>query len=426
MGKTVKVRDLVIGSGACKICAPIIGKNKNDILMQTRTLFGLDIDLVEWRADYYDCVNYLSMFQLLAELRNILGNIPIIYTFRTKEEGGEKDISKEDYAELLTFIAKHNLADIIDLEMISKQEIVPKLVKTLKYTGVKIIGSNHDFVRTPSKNEILSRLIKMEEMGADICKIAVTPKKASDVDTLMYATKEFYDSERVPVVTMSMSEMGAISRISGETTGSAITFASGTGSSAPGQISVRQVKNIFNLIWQIHMDYNIMLIGFMGTGKTTISSALKKITGLEEIDTDQYIAKKEGISISRMFETYGEAYFRKKETEALTEIQNLRGRIVSCGGGAVLKDENVAIMKKSGIIVLLTATPETVLKRVRYSDARPILNGNMSVEYISKMMENRKNRYMKVADITVSTDDRSIVDICEEILQKLLQYGKNS
>lgn len=162
-----------------------------------------------------------------------------------------------------------------------------------------------------------------------------------------------------------------------------------------------------------------MLIGFMGAGKTTVSRELSRITGMEEIDMDAYIVEKEGMAISDMFEQFGEEYFREKETESLIEIMKHTNRIVSCGGGVVVKEKNVEHMKNGGVVVLLTATPETTLARVKNSTDRPILNGNMNVEFISQLMEKRRERYLAVADIIVATDNKTIPDICREIMDKI-------
>lgn len=167
------------------------------------------------------------------------------------------------------------------------------------------------------------------------------------------------------------------------------------------------------------MRKNIMLIGFMGAGKTTVSRELSRMTGKKELDMDAYIVEREGMSIADMFEKYGEEYFRKKETESLIEIMKMEGLIVSCGGGVVVKDENVEIMKNEGVIVLLTATPETTLARVKDSKDRPILNGNMNIEFITNLMNKRKDRYLSVADVIVATDNKMISDICKEIMDKI-------
>ena len=167
------------------------------------------------------------------------------------------------------------------------------------------------------------------------------------------------------------------------------------------------------------MEKNIMLIGFMGAGKTPVSRELSKMTGKKELDMDAYIVDREGMSIAVMFDKYGEEYFRKKETESLVEIMDMEDLIVSCGGGVVVKDENVEHMKKGGVIVLLTATPETTLERVKNSTDRPILNGNMNIQFITNLMNKRKDRYLSVADIIVETDNKKVSDICKEIMDKI-------
>lgn len=174
------------------------------------------------------------------------------------------------------------------------------------------------------------------------------------------------------------------------------------------------------------MDYNIMLIGFMGTGKTTISREMSKLMNMKEVDMDDYIVKSQKMSINDIFDKYGEEYFRNIETECLKEIQIRKGMIVSCGGGVVLKDENVKLMKDGGVIVLLTATAQTVYNRVKNSKDRPILNGHMNVEYIASLMEKRRQRYLDVADIKIATDGRTPRDICQEIIESLDKIVKNS
>ena len=146
------------------------------------------------------------------------------------------------------------------------------------------------------------------------------------------------------------------------------------------------------------MKQHIYLIGFMGTGKTTISHKLRELTGAKEIDMDAWIVEKNALSINEMFEKYGETYFRDRET------------------GAVLRQENTQMMKESGRIVLLTATPETVYKRVKNSTDRPLLNGHMNVEYIASLMEKRRALYAGACDISVSTDGKTPEQIAMEIL----------
>ena len=162
---------------------------------------------------------------------------------------------------------------------------------------------------------------------------------------------------------------------------------------------------------------NIALIGFMGVGKSTVSHYLRDQYSLDEIETDAMIVESENMAIRDIFEKYGEAYFRDCETRAILKLQDCRRTVISCGGGAVMRKENVANLKKGSRIVLLTAKPETILKRVRHSDSRPILNGHMNVEYIGELMEKRRTAYEAAADLMVSTDGNRVEDICAEIVR---------
>ena len=162
-----------------------------------------------------------------------------------------------------------------------------------------------------------------------------------------------------------------------------------------------------------------MLIGFMGSGKSTIAKYLSHILEMQDLETDEFIVKREDMTINEIFQRKGEEYFRRCENNALRELETRQGIIISCGGGMPMKDENVELMKKSGKIVLLTASPETIYERVKYSNERPLLNGNMNVEYIKDLMEKRKDRYESIADIVVDTNNKPIHVIAEEVVSKL-------
>ncbi|NTW72249.1 MAG: AAA family ATPase [Eubacteriaceae bacterium] len=172
-----------------------------------------------------------------------------------------------------------------------------------------------------------------------------------------------------------------------------------------------QAKSLFS--------YNIMLIGFMGAGKSTVSAYLGHMLAMDEVEMDAMIVQKEGMPITQIFETYGEEYFRNSESNILIELQKRNQTVVSCGGGVVLRDENIKNMKKHGRVVLLTASPETIFERVKDSTERPLLNQNMSVEFIASLLEKRKERYLLAADIIVNTDNKTIQEICEELIGKL-------
>ncbi len=164
---------------------------------------------------------------------------------------------------------------------------------------------------------------------------------------------------------------------------------------------------------------NIFLIGFMGSGKSTIASCLAENYGMEIIEMDQLIVEREGMSIPDIFAQKGEPYFRDAETNLLIEIQSEENKVVSCGGGVVLREKNIEEMKKGGKIVLLNAKPETILERVKDDDNRPLLRGNKNVEFISNMMEQRRPKYENAADFVIQTDGKAADEICNEIFEKI-------
>ena len=174
-----------------------------------------------------------------------------------------------------------------------------------------------------------------------------------------------------------------------------------------------QARKLFN--------YNIVLIGFMGAGKTTISEYLSTMFAMKTVEMDRIIAEREQMSIPDIFATYGEEYFRNLETELLIELQSERNAVISCGGGVAMRERNVAEMKKNGRVVLLTASPEVIYSRVKDTDDRPVLRGRKNVEGISELMEQRRSKYESAADIVIRTDHKSVHEICEELVRRLTE-----
>lgn len=164
---------------------------------------------------------------------------------------------------------------------------------------------------------------------------------------------------------------------------------------------------------------NLFLIGFMGAGKSAAAACMHDLFGMEIVEMDALIEQREGMSIPKIFESRGESYFRDAETALLTELQGRTNAVISCGGGVPLREENVAAMRKSGRIVLLEASPETILERVKNDRGRPLLENNKTVSFIAGLMEKRREKYTAAADLTVQTDGRDIRSICLEIADRL-------
>ena len=164
---------------------------------------------------------------------------------------------------------------------------------------------------------------------------------------------------------------------------------------------------------------NLFLIGFMGAGKSSVSAGLGRMLGREVVEMDERIAAQEGMSIPELFAQKGEPYFRACETALLKSFAQGAPRIVSCGGGVPLREENVAAMRESGTVVLLTASPEVILERVKDSEERPLLQGHKDVPYIAALMEQRRPRYEAAADITVDTSRLNIEEVCRQVLRQV-------
>ena len=248
--KPVIVRNVSIGEGMPKICVPIVGTTREEILKTAEEVLNTPADMVEWRVDWFESVLEMQkVVELSKEMREVLGEMPILFTFRTKAEGGELDPGIQSYAMLNQMMIASGNIDLVDVEVFSAESEAASIVEAAHKHGVKVVGSNHDFSKTPSKDEIVRRLCHMQSVGVDIPKIAVMPQSKKDVLTLLAATEEMVSeyADR-PIVTMSMAGIGAVSRMLGETFGSAITFGALEKASAPGQIPVEELKKILEIM----------------------------------------------------------------------------------------------------------------------------------------------------------------------------------
>lgn len=246
----VVVRGVNIGEGIPKICVPIVGVTKEDIIHEAKTFGDIPVDVVEWRVDWFEhAFDTEKVKDVLVELRAALNDTPILFTFRTKKEGGERAIEPDVYAALNKAAAETGNVDLVDVEAFSGDNIVKEIIEAAHACGVKVVASNHDFDKTPEKDEIVGRLCKMQELGADIPKIAVMPQSKEDVLTLLSATEEMnrLHADR-PVITMSMAGTGVISRLCGEVFGSALTFGAAKKASAPGQMGVNDLAQVLSLL----------------------------------------------------------------------------------------------------------------------------------------------------------------------------------
>lgn len=426
---TVTVRGLSIGRGKPKVCIPVMGKNDDDIMLQAGEAVARGADLIEWRVDSYDCAFQPECIRnVLEKLRRGIGNIPLIFTFRTPYEGGSRPIESPAYIRLNELAAMSGMVDIVDVEVNRESVVVEAIISNAHEAGIKVIGSCHDFHKTPDNDTMTLLLKKTQGCGADIVKLAVMPQSMEDVLRLIEVTRKA--SKRgisKPMITMSMGDMGSISRVCGEYFGSAVTFGSAHQASAPGQFEAEKLKAVLGILhekaprpWETGdmPEELFFLTGFMGTGKSTVAERLHAITGMEVIEMDAEIGRRTGRSISQIFDEEGEPYFRSLETALLSDISRRKkvAAIISCGGGVVLRPDNVEIMKSCGRTILLTAKPQTIYERVGRGDGRPNLKNRKTVEDIRELMNERRLKYEAAADIIIETDNKTVDEICHEII----------
>lgn len=251
METALTVRGVAIGTGTPKICVPVMGATRTDVLDSLSAAHAVQPDILEWRIDYLTDCTSSAVVLLLKEVRTLSGDLPLLVTFRTKQEGGQKAISSSDYARLLGKITRTGMADLLDMEfsMLCRTQQLTEIRELAREQQLPVIYSYHNFQQTPPQEILIQKLEQMHQHNCDIAKIAVMPTSPADVLTLLSATEAMKRLHpELPLVTMSMGQMGAVSRLCGETFGSAITFGSAQTSSAPGQIPAQQLRRILSLL----------------------------------------------------------------------------------------------------------------------------------------------------------------------------------
>lgn len=248
--EVLNVRGVQIGEGRPKICVPIVERSRDGILSYAERALDTRPDMMELRIDWFEGMhNVETVISLLKDIREIIGDVLLLFTIRTNNEGGEANISVEDYEILCNRVCESGWIDLIDVEAFMEDGLLERIVETAHRNNVFVVASNHDFEKTPKEQEIVRRLIYMDEHGADIPKIAVMPECERDVLTLLSATLRYHEEGGTkPIVTMSMGKLGAISRVAGQVFGSTITFAAAGQASAPGQIAANEIRPMLDVL----------------------------------------------------------------------------------------------------------------------------------------------------------------------------------
>ena len=233
-----------------KICVPVMGENITEILSQSKKLIENGVEMIEWRADYFtELFDREKVREVLEKLREITTDTILVVTVRSKDQGGKCTMPEEERKSLLIEMSQAHSADLIDVEYFS-YENPARLVERLHERGALVILSHHDFIETPGRDVMRTLLGGMTTIDPDIVKLAVMPNSMQDVSNLLSVTDLFCEAyPGIPIITMSMGELGVISRIGGFVFGSCVTFASdGDAASAPVQLPYDDLEVIINIL----------------------------------------------------------------------------------------------------------------------------------------------------------------------------------
>jgi 3-dehydroquinate dehydratase-1 len=230
------------------ICVPLVARTRADLLADAALVVAKEPDVIEWRADYFDGIesNALVVSAGLA-LREITGKIPLIFTLRSSAEGGNPvSLSMQAMNELQLAVIDQLPFEFHDIEMRQSTTLIHDLVRKVQARGGKTILSAHDFQATPDNDALESLFLRAHELGADVAKIAVMPQSPDDVLRWLSVSQRVSQMLPIPIISMSMGSLGVMSRIFGGVFGSALTFASSAGASAPGQLPIEDLRAILN------------------------------------------------------------------------------------------------------------------------------------------------------------------------------------
>lgn len=246
---SITVRSLHLSAMHPAVCAPISGATQQQILAHAQTVCASAADMAEWRADSF--TSLLAPAEILSvaqALRTTLAPRPLLFTIRTKPEGGDADLTHDQYLNINLAAITSGHIDLVDVELSKGEPCMRAAVDAAHAAGVFVVGSSHDFAATPPRPEIVRRLRAMRALGADIPKIAVMPQSFDDVLTLLGAAAEFRAEADCPFVAISMGNLGALSRIACAWTGSCFSFGTAGAASAPGQLNAQNLRRILDLV----------------------------------------------------------------------------------------------------------------------------------------------------------------------------------
>jgi 3-dehydroquinate dehydratase-1 len=249
--KPIAVRGQPIAGGKVPlICTPLVGRSAEQLQTELDQILPKQPDVLEWRVDYFQTISDTSaVLFALAAIKKRAPGIPLLFTRRSTLEGGERISLHEDQVlALYDAVCQSGQIDLLDYEMANDPGNVARVRASAKAHGVTLVLSFHNFSYTPGVEALEHKFLQAEQLGADVAKVAVMPRNLDDVLALLGATHAASKKARIPLISMAMGPLGAVTRTAGWMFGSALTFAVGASASAPGQIPVEELNAVLAVL----------------------------------------------------------------------------------------------------------------------------------------------------------------------------------
>jgi 3-dehydroquinate dehydratase-1 len=245
----ILLRGREFGGSKPLFCIPLVAGEPGELVAQAEIAGALEPDLVEWRADFSKDLTPAGMVAAGKLLREVVRDVPVIFTLRKKAEGGAQEMPPASRREAIEAVLRSGSIDVVDLELANEPEFLESLIGVARQQGVRVILAFHDFQGTPKNDELLAMITSMNATGADIAKIAVMPKTPGDALRMLAVTAEARRTfPKLPLALMSMGGLGSITRTAGFLYGSDMAFAVGKEASAPGQIPIKDARLMADLL----------------------------------------------------------------------------------------------------------------------------------------------------------------------------------
>lgn len=232
------------------VCTPLVGRTAEQLMAELQVVLAKRPDVLEWRVDFFqDIHNTAAVIEQARRIKQLAGTTPLLFTRRSIREGGEPiALNEEQVVALYEAVCASQSVDLIDFEMANDAGHIGRLRQVAQAHDIGLVLSFHNFSATPDLDSLLQRFQQAQNLGADVAKVAVMPKSLEDVLTLLNATLQASQTLNIPVISMSMGPLGAVTRLVGGTFGSALTFAVGASSSAPGQVPIEELNTVLAIV----------------------------------------------------------------------------------------------------------------------------------------------------------------------------------